>query len=189
MAFNGMVTRRGFTLGGAGALAAAALPSRAQAQAEPIRLGWLTTLTGPLSSPGIGFDRGVRYAAEEINAAGGVKGRMIEVVTRDTQGDPTKAVNAAQEMISRVKAHVVFGPTNSGAYGQIWAGDAHTTGTLEGYGSLTGVTAIFSWNNPTQQFQFWFRGFPTNFQTLTPGLERGKYYFFQTPGGVTVSMN
>lgn len=114
MALNGTLTRRGFTLGSVGAIGAAALPHPALAQAEPIRIGWLTTLTGPLSSPGIGFDRGVRYAAEEINAAGGVKGRMIEVITRDTQGDPTKAVNAAQEMISRVKAHAVFGPTNSG---------------------------------------------------------------------------
>ena len=114
MALNGTLTRRGFTLGSVGAIGAAALPRPALAQAEPIRIGWLTTLTGPLSSPGIGFDRGVRYAAEEINAAGGVKGRMIEVITRDTQGDPTKAVNAAQEMISRVKAHAVFGPTNSG---------------------------------------------------------------------------
>jgi len=39
---------------------------------------------------------------------------MIELVVRDTQGDPTKAVNAAQEMISRSKVHAIWGPTNSG---------------------------------------------------------------------------
>ncbi|MDQ2804073.1 MAG: ABC transporter substrate-binding protein, partial [Pseudomonadota bacterium] len=66
------------------------------------------------SAPGIGFNRGVAYAASKLNAAGGVKGRKIEVVTRDTQGDPTKAVNAAVEMASRVKVIAVFGPTNSG---------------------------------------------------------------------------
>jgi len=39
---------------------------------------------------------------------------MIEVLTRDTQGDPTKAVNATQEMISSLKVDAVWGPTNSG---------------------------------------------------------------------------
>jgi branched-chain amino acid transport system substrate-binding protein len=39
---------------------------------------------------------------------------MIELTTRDTQGDPTKAVNATQEMISRLKVHAIWGPTNSG---------------------------------------------------------------------------
>ena len=71
-------------------------------------------MTGPSSAPAIGFNRGVLYAAETINAAGGVKGRKIEVITRDTQGDPTKAVNATQEMISALKVHAIWGPTNSG---------------------------------------------------------------------------
>ena len=52
-------------------------------------------------------------AAEAINSAGGVKGRKVEIVTRDTQGDPTKAVNATQEMISQLSVHAVWGPTNS----------------------------------------------------------------------------
>jgi branched-chain amino acid transport system substrate-binding protein len=51
---------------------------------------------------------------DAINAAGGVKGRKIELVVRDTQGDPTKAVNAVQDMISRAKVHAIYGPTNSG---------------------------------------------------------------------------
>jgi branched-chain amino acid transport system substrate-binding protein len=54
------------------------------------------------------------FAAEEINAAGGVNGRMIKVVTRDTQGDPSKAVNAVQDLISREQVHAVWGPVNSG---------------------------------------------------------------------------
>src|SRR5215470_14475763 len=109
-------TRREFAIGtGASAAASAfSFPCPAIAQTEPIRIGWLAALTGASSAPAIGFDRGVRYAAETINAAGGVKGRKIEVITRDTQGDPTKAVNATQEMISQVKVHAVWGPTNSG---------------------------------------------------------------------------
>ena len=110
------ITRREFSLGTAAVAGAAAmnLPRPAVAQSEPIRLGWLAAMTGPSSAPAIGFNRGVLYAAEQINAAGGVKDRKIEVITRDTQGDPTKAVNATQEMISALRVHAVWGPTNSG---------------------------------------------------------------------------
>lgn len=80
----------------------------------PVKVGWLVALTGPNSSPGIGFDRGIKYAAEEINKAGGIKGRKLEVITRDTQGDPTKAVNAALELINKEKVEFTIGPTNSG---------------------------------------------------------------------------
>ena len=108
------ITRRGFTQGAAGLAAVSGLARPAIAQSEPIRIGWLAALSGPSSAPAIGFDRGVHHAVNAINAAGGVKGRKIELVVRDTQGDPTKAVNAAQEMISRVKVHAIWGPTNSG---------------------------------------------------------------------------
>jgi len=96
------------------AIASLSKASFAQSTTEPIRIGWLAALTGPASAPAIGFDRGVQFAAAAINAAGGVKGRKIEIVTRDTQGDPTKAVNAVQDLISRAKVNAVWGPTNSG---------------------------------------------------------------------------
>ncbi|TDR93166.1 ABC transporter substrate-binding protein [Enterovirga rhinocerotis] len=108
--------RRSVVLGGAGVLGAAALgfPKPAIAQSEPLRVGWLAAMTGPSSAPAVGFNRGVVVAAELLNAAGGVKGRKVEIITRDTQGDPTKAVNATQEMISQAKVHAIWGPTNSG---------------------------------------------------------------------------
>ncbi|MBV9735418.1 MAG: ABC transporter substrate-binding protein [Acidisphaera sp.] len=107
------ITRRDMLLGG-GLAGAAALARPALAQSAPIRLGWLAALTGPGSSAGIGFDRGVNFAVNEINAAGGAKGRKIELVTRDTQGDPTKCVNASVEMAQRLKVDAVWGPCNSG---------------------------------------------------------------------------
>jgi branched-chain amino acid transport system substrate-binding protein len=109
------LTRR-HILAGSAAIAAstAGLPRPAIAANDPIKMGWLTTLTGSGSAPGIGFNRGVEFAANAINAAGGVKGRQIEILTRDTQGDPTKCVNATQEMISQLKVNAIWGPTNSG---------------------------------------------------------------------------
>src|SRR3984957_12163971 len=110
------VSRRDLLLGGAGALGAAtfSFPMPAIAQSEPIKIGFLAAMTGPSSAPTIGFNRGVIFAVDAINAAGGVKGRKIEVITRDTQGDPTKAVNATQELISQAKVHALWGPVNSG---------------------------------------------------------------------------
>src|ERR1700677_2024974 len=110
-----LITRRGAMLASAASLLGAAPLARpALAQSGPILIGWLAALTGPSSAPAIGFDRGVKFAADEINTAGGVKGRKIEIITRDTQGDPTKAVNAAQDMIGRQKVSAIWGPTNSG---------------------------------------------------------------------------
>jgi branched-chain amino acid transport system substrate-binding protein len=110
------LSRRNFVLATTGILGASAIgaPRFARAASEPLRIGWLAALTGPSSAPGVGFDRGVKFAAETLNAAGGVKGRQIEIITRDTQGDPTKAVNATQEMINSRKVHAIWGPTNSG---------------------------------------------------------------------------
>src|ERR1700744_4042998 len=110
------ISRRDVLVGSAGALSAATLPfpTPAIAQSEPIRIGCLAAITGPSSAPTIGFNRGVNFATDAINAGGGVKGRKIEIVMRDTQGDPTKAVNATQELISQVKVHAIWGPLNSG---------------------------------------------------------------------------
>jgi len=105
-----------FLLGQRGCARAATFhfPKPAIAQSEPIKIGCLAAMTGPSSAPTIGFNRGVNFAVDAINAAGGVKGRKIEAIIRDTQGDPTKAVNATQELISQAKVHAIWGPLNSG---------------------------------------------------------------------------
>ncbi|HLB96620.1 MAG TPA: ABC transporter substrate-binding protein [Acetobacteraceae bacterium] len=105
------ITRRSLALGAP--LAVAAHAARA-ADAAPILIGYPAALTGPSSAPGVGQNRGVTYIVDQINAAGGVKGRKIQMVTRDTQGDPAKAVNAVQEMMASYNVHAIFGPNNSG---------------------------------------------------------------------------
>ena len=112
-----VISRRGVLLGSAGALGAASFssfPAPAIAQSDPIKIGCLAAITGPASAPTQGFNRGVNFAVDAINGAGGVKGRKIELVMRDTQGDPSKAVNATQELISSQKVHAIWGPLNSG---------------------------------------------------------------------------
>ena len=109
------IRRRSLTLGLPLAAALGSMTRHAQgADTSPIIIGYPAALTGPSSAPGVGQNRGVTYIVERINAAGGVQGRKIEMVTRDTQGDPTKAVNAVQEMMANYKVHAIFGPNNSG---------------------------------------------------------------------------
>src|SRR3981189_3834895 len=110
------ISRRDVLLGSAGALGAAtfSFPKPSIRREEPIKIGRLAAMTGPSSAPTIGFNRGVNFAMDAIKRAGGVKGRKIEIVMRDTQGEPTKAGNATQEMISQVKVHAIWGPLNSG---------------------------------------------------------------------------
>jgi branched-chain amino acid transport system substrate-binding protein len=108
------LTRRQALATAAGALASTAIARPAIAAKEPIAIGYLPALTGPSSSTGIGINRGVELAVKEINAAGGIDGRQLELIVRDTQSEPTKAVNGAAELTHAHKVGVVLGPVNSG---------------------------------------------------------------------------
>jgi len=55
------------------------------------------------------YKKGMELAVEQINAAGGVAGRKLELVTRDDNGNPGDAVRAAEELIAREKADVLMG--------------------------------------------------------------------------------
>jgi branched-chain amino acid transport system substrate-binding protein len=107
------LTRRQ-ALASAAAALASTIAKPAIAAKEPIQIGYLPALTGPSSSTGIGINRGIQLAVQEINAAGGIDGRQIELIVRDTQSEPTKAVNGAAELTHAHKVNVVFGPVNSG---------------------------------------------------------------------------
>jgi branched-chain amino acid transport system substrate-binding protein len=85
-----------------------------QAPANPIRIGWMASLTGPLATAALGINTGVKFAVDEINAAGGINGRKLELLTRDTAGDPNKAVTFAQQLVHADKVDIVIGPVNSG---------------------------------------------------------------------------
>ena len=107
------LTRRQALASGAAVLATT-IAKPAIAAKDPIPVGYLPALTGPSSSTGIGINRGIQLAVQEINAGGGIDGRQLELITRDTQSDPTKAVNGAAELTRGQKVSCVFGPVNSG---------------------------------------------------------------------------
>ncbi len=108
------LTRRQALKSAGAAVVASSLAKPAIAAKDPIPVGYLPALTGPSSSTGIGINRGIQLAVKEINDAGGIDGRPVELITRDTQSDPTKAVNGAAELTRGQNVSVVFGPVNSG---------------------------------------------------------------------------
>ena len=92
---------------------AAALGTSAFA-ADPIRIGVDGPFTGGSSPMGISMRDGVRIAAKEINAKGGVLGRQIELVERDDEAKNERGVQVAQELISKEKVVATVGYINTG---------------------------------------------------------------------------
>ena len=68
-------------------------------RSAPIRVGFSGCMSGRLSDLGIAGRNGVTLAVEELNAAGGLHGRMVELLTRDNHQDPGTAVRSDRELI------------------------------------------------------------------------------------------
>ena len=103
------VISRRTLLAGSAALAVAGVPRRAAAQATPIRLGTLTPLTGAGGSYGPSMRKAMEWVAVEVNAAGGVLGRKIELVSEDDQTNPEAAVRAARKLVDVDKVAAIMG--------------------------------------------------------------------------------
>lgn len=80
----------------------------AQAQGGPIKIGEVNSykVQPAFLEP---YKKGMELAVEEINAAGGLLGRKVELITRDDNGNPGDAVRAAEELVSREKVDVLTG--------------------------------------------------------------------------------
>jgi branched-chain amino acid transport system substrate-binding protein len=123
MAHSDDLTRRMLLKGAAGATALAGLgmPAIVKAQSDVIRIGHLTPITGFLGPLGEFAQMGVKLAAEEINAAGGVVGRKIELVIEDSV-NPQTASAKAERLIERDKVAMIIGEISSAsalAIGQV----------------------------------------------------------------------
>lgn len=84
------------------------------ADAEPLKLGALMPMTGDLQAYGETSLNGIRLAADEINAAGGVMGEPVQVQVGDTQTSPQAGVDAAQKLASIQGVHAFVGALSSG---------------------------------------------------------------------------
>ena len=98
--------------GGVAGLSALGFPAIVRSQQEKIRLGHLTPMTGFLGALGEYAVMGIRMAADEINAAGGVMGRQIEILSEDSV-NPSVGSSKAQRMIERDGVVALLGEISS----------------------------------------------------------------------------
>ncbi len=83
--------------------------------ADTFRIGAAFALTGPAAVIGDPSAKIAEMLLEEINSAGGVNGKKIELVTYDTESDPTKAVTVIRRLIEKDKVLAIIGPTTTGS--------------------------------------------------------------------------
>jgi branched-chain amino acid transport system substrate-binding protein len=87
-------------------------PAVVSAQSDKIRIGHLTPLTGFLGALGAYAQLGIRMAAEEINASGGVMGRQLDILSEDSV-NPATASTKAQRMLDQDGVAFLMGEINS----------------------------------------------------------------------------
>ena len=98
-------------------IAALGLPAISLAQNKPIRIGMPTILSGRVAMLGIASRNAVAMEVEKFNAAGGLNGRMIEMVVRDSKGQPQEAARVARELVTGDGCEIIWdAEASSGAF-------------------------------------------------------------------------
>ena len=80
---------------------------------QSLKIGWIGPLSGWGTFGGTAIMRGAALAIDHINAEGGVHGRKLELVTRDSAAKPEQAITVARELIDREEVHALIGKFDS----------------------------------------------------------------------------
>ncbi len=94
-----------------GIIAVLSLPAFA---AETIKIGAVLAVTGPASFLGAPEAKTLEMLVDEVNAKGGINGKKVELIVKDTQASPEKAVSFAKQLIDEDKVFAIIGPSTSG---------------------------------------------------------------------------
>jgi len=107
--------RRGFIKATGAVTAAAALsfPFVSRAQSKPIKIGVPTILSGRVAQLGISSRNALQMEADKFNAAGGLSGRKIEIITRDSKGKPDEAANNTRQLINGDGCEIIIDAESS----------------------------------------------------------------------------
>nr|CRH04348.1 Putative ABC-type branched-chain amino acid transport systems, periplasmic component [Candidatus Magnetococcus massalia] len=107
-----LAKRLSFTLCALGLAATLTAPAMAK---EAIKIGSFLSVTGPASFLGDPELKTLKMYVKEINAAGGIDGRQVELIHYDTGTQAKLAVKFAKRLIKKDRVHVIVGGTTSGA--------------------------------------------------------------------------
>jgi ABC-type branched-subunit amino acid transport system substrate-binding protein len=89
-------------------------PAPADSSKAPIKIGEIATVTGDFAAYGVAEVESIKIAVKEINDAGGVLGRPLEVIMYDCRTRNEDMVNAARRLVQQDKVSAVIGPSGSG---------------------------------------------------------------------------
>jgi branched-chain amino acid transport system substrate-binding protein len=98
---------------GGSSSSAASSSSSAASSSSPITIGASLSLTGDFSADGNAYDQGYKLWAKEVNAAGGIDGRKVELTILDDKSDPNQVVTNYQTLINTDHVDLTFGPFSS----------------------------------------------------------------------------
>src|SRR5574344_603803 len=96
------------------ALAVLTVTGCAKKESNTITLGGIFPLSGNVAVYGVECKKGVDLAIEEINAAGGINGKQIALVSEDDEGNPDKTVNAYKKLTTKDGVKIIIGSLTSG---------------------------------------------------------------------------
>ena len=82
--------------------------------ADTIKIGAILSVTGPASFLGAPEAKTLEMLVEDINAKGGIIGKKVELVVKDSGGSPEKTVSFAKQLIEEEKVFAIIGPSTSG---------------------------------------------------------------------------
>jgi branched-chain amino acid transport system substrate-binding protein len=102
-------SRRSFVKGATALALAGLAPAVVRGQGAPIQLGVLTPLTGAGGFDGPRMSKAMKAVIDEVNAAGGLLGRQVELVIEDDETNPEAAVRAARKLIDVTKVPAIMG--------------------------------------------------------------------------------
>jgi branched-chain amino acid transport system substrate-binding protein len=86
----------------------------AEPEGEPLRIGMATSLSGAIALFGVANQNGAELAVDELNDAGGVLGRPVELIVRDDQARPEEGAALARDLIISEDVDMLLGPVSSG---------------------------------------------------------------------------
>jgi branched-chain amino acid transport system substrate-binding protein len=97
----------------------AAAPAAPEKPKPAVKIGAIFAVTGPAAFLGAPEAKSARMLVDKINAQGGVNGHKIELIIKDSAGNPEKAVSFAKQLIEEDKVLAIIGPSTSGETMQI----------------------------------------------------------------------
>lgn len=106
-----MLLRRSFSLLIIASLFAGTVSAQSK---QVVKIGAIYPMSGSASFLGIPEERALKMKVDEINKAGGVNGKTLEVIVYDTEGNSNKAAQQLRRLAESDKVDIIFGPSSSG---------------------------------------------------------------------------